>query len=233
MTAILQRELNRLREMVLALGDRVVEAVRQAVRAVETRDAALAQRVIDGDHEIDQMEVDVEEECLKILALHQPVAIDLRFIVSVLKINSDLERIGDKASGIAKKAARLAAEEPVQATVDFQGMAEQVLDMLRRSLGALVDMNRALAVEVCQGDTAINELDDANAARLRDLVARGQGNPRALGLMIELSSALERVADHATNIAEDVIYMVDGTIVRHHPEMTGAPHPRRRRTDQA
>ncbi|MBN1478296.1 phosphate signaling complex protein PhoU [Candidatus Sumerlaeota bacterium] len=216
MTQVFFRDIARLKGRVLALGEIVERAVEDGVRSVETRDEALAGRVIEGDRRIDEMEIEIEEECLKILALHQPVAQDLRFLVAVLKMNNDLERIGDKAAGLARKACRLGALPRPEIAVDHGTMAEKTLAMLLDSLRSLLDRDRDLAVRVCTSDDEINALEDEHTRALRTFVSAHPAHAEACGLLIEVSSALERIADLATNIAEDVIYMIDGTIVRHH-----------------
>jgi phosphate transport system protein len=215
MTQIFLREIERLHRHIQHLGEVIEGAVRDGIRAVETRDTELAQRVIAGDQRVDEMEVEIEEECLKILTLHQPVANDLRFIVAVLKMNNDLERIGDKAAGLGKKAIKLAAEERATAEVDHHGMADKALSMLSDSLSSLISRDRELAQAVCERDDEINALEEEHTSQLRNNAMKHPQQTKACGLLIEVSSALERVADLATNIAEDVIYMIDGTIIRH------------------
>lgn len=214
----LQREIEKLKKHMLTLGTVVEESVRRSVIAIEKRDAKLAERVIEDDLEIDRMEVDLEEEGLKILALHQPVAIDLRYIVAVLKIDNDLERIGDLAVNIAERAAFLATQPPIDIPFDFPTMVEKAQAMLRKSLDALVDMDEELAYEVCAAD---DEVDAINREMYR-LVEEGiRSHPERVQCLIHLLSAsrhLERIADHATNIAEDVIYMIEGEVVRHKAE---------------
>jgi len=161
------------------------------------------------------MEVDLEEDCLKILALHQPVAIDLRFIVAVLKINSDLERIGDEAVNIAERARFLSSKEKLDFLLDFPPMAEKVQSMLNKSLRSLVDMDSRAAREVCISD---DEIDAINKQMFIKVQERMKIHPEEIERLIPLLSVsryLERIADHATNIAEDVIYMVEGVITRH------------------
>ena len=211
----LQREIDRLKKNILALGAMVEESVDLAVKSIEDRDAKLAQRVLNTDNDIDQTEVDLEEDCLKVLALHQPVAIDLRFIIAVLKINSDLERIGDLACNIAERA--LVISQYPQATVpyDLQGLVDKTKWMLRSSLDSLVNLDAALARTVRASD---NLVDDINR-EMYDLVkAAIRQRPNDLDILIPyltVSRNLERIADHATNIAEDVIYMIEGVIARH------------------
>src|SRR5512136_3014393 len=158
---LLHKEIQRLKQQLLFLGTLIEERVNLAMKAVDQRDQAMALRVIDGDSEIDQMEVDLEEECLKVLALHQPVAIDLRVIIAVLKINNDLERIGDLAVAIAERALDLSAAREITLPFDFPGMSASVQTMLRKSLDALVNWDVVLANEVCTLD---DEVDEDNRA---------------------------------------------------------------------
>jgi phosphate transport system protein len=214
----LMREIENLKREILTLGACVEDRVREATLAIENRDAALARSIVEKDVEIDDTEVKVEETCLKILALHQPVAIDLRFIIAVLKINNDLERIGDLAVNIAERAEFLANRPPVKVRLDFVGMAHGAQAMVTKSLDALVNMSTKLASEVCDSD---NEIDAANRKMYVDIQQAIREVPDQIESLIHLLSVsrhLERIADHATNIAEDVIYMIDGQIVRHHAE---------------
>jgi phosphate transport system protein len=210
-----QREIERLKKKILALSAVVEESVRRAIRSVEERDTCLAQRVIKTDGEIDQTEIDVEEECLKILALHQPVAIDLRFIVAVLKINNDLERIGDMAVNIAERAVFLSTQDKLDIPFKLRDMAEKAQSMLRRSLDALVNLDSALALKVCAADDEVDDLFRIMYDHVKDGVAKQPENADSLINILSVSRYLERIADHATNIAEDVVYMIEGAIVRH------------------
>ena len=214
----LQTDLNSLKEHTLALAAEVEESVRLAVRALEERNSSLASRVIDYDHTVDKKEVALEEDCLKILALHQPVAVDLRLVVAILKLNSDLERIGDLAVNIAERAQFLASREPVPTPMNFAGMAEITRNMLRKALDALVNMDIKLAREVCATDDEVDAINREMFAQVQNGI---RDNPEQMECLLHLLSAsrhLERIADHATNIAEDVIYTVDGEIVRHRAE---------------
>ncbi len=218
MSLHLRRELDRLKRRVLSLGALVEEHLYKSVRALVDRDAALARKIIDWDLEVDHMEVEVEEDCLKILALHQPVAIDLRFIIATIKINSDLERIGDLAVNIAERAEYLAAEPVVDIPFDFEGMADRARSMVRLSLDALVNMDTRLAAEVIASDDAVDEMNRRMYDQVKDAIRK---HPEYLDQLVHILSTsrhLERVADHATNIAEDVIYMIEGEIVRHRTE---------------
>lgn len=215
MTRHLEREIDRLKESILSVGTLVEESLNKSVRAFKDRDKELAGNVIEGDAVIDQMEVEVEEECLKILALHQPVAIDLRYIISVLKINNDLERIADLAVNIAKRSNSMANRPPVDVPDSIPRIASMVQEMLRKSLEALVRMDVSLAREVLKSD---DEVDDLHSGMYPTVQSMIEGDPVHMAEYIQLlgiSRYLERAADHSTNIAEDVIYMVEGEIHRH------------------
>jgi len=214
----LQREIENLKKKILSLGARVEMTVHEAIRSIETRDAALARKIIDEDVQIDRTEVEVEEECLKILALYQPVAADLRFIVAVLKINNDLERIGDLAVNIAERSAYLAGQPEVNVSFDFAQMSEKTEAMLNKSLDALVNLSSQLAHEVCISDDAIDDMNRQAYLRIQEAIRKHPDQMSSLIHLLSVSRHLERIADHATNIAEDVIYMIDGEIVRHKTE---------------
>lgn len=218
MTVHMKREIDRLKQMLLSLCSLVEDSLRQAVKSIKEQNASLATRVIETDVQIDHMEVDVEEECLKILALYQPVAIDLRFIITALKINNDLERIGDLAVNLAERSQFLATQKKIDVPFDFDAMTEKTESMLRKSLDALVNMDSGLAYEVCAAD---DEVDAMNRQMFHTVQQQIRTDPKQVEPLIHLLSAsrhLERVADHATNIAEDVIYMLEGKIIRHKAE---------------
>ena len=216
MSVHLHREIDELKKRILGLSALVEESVYKAVKAVEARDEKLAREVIEGDQQLDMVEVEVEEECLKILALHQPVAADLRFIVAVLKINNDLERIGDLAVNIASRAIKLSAiKTQPEALIDFQDLESKVQQMLRRSLESLVNLNEEIAKSVCSSDDAI---DDINRSIHKQVIQATREHPNDVErfiILLSVSKNLERIADHATNIAEDVLYMIRGEIVKH------------------
>ncbi|NQV33270.1 MAG: phosphate signaling complex protein PhoU [Phycisphaeraceae bacterium] len=218
MAVHLLREIENLKKEILMVGAMAELSVREATKAIETYDSTLALQVIDKDVQLDQMEVDVEEACLKVLALHQPVAADLRFIVAVLKINSDLERVGDLSVNIAERVLVLAARPKMDIGFDFSTMASRVQAMLKRSLDALVNHDVDLAQWVCVQD---DEIDGMNR-QMHQMVQRAiRDRPEHTEVLIHMLSAvrhLERIADHATNIAEDVIYMIKGEIIRHQAE---------------
>jgi len=211
----LQKELQKMKKRILSLGTMVEERVRMAIKAVETRDEKLAKRIIVMDQEIDENEVEVEEECLKILALHQPVAVDLRFLTAVIKINNDLERIGDQAVNIADRVVSISRRPPATVPFDYTLMAEKTEAMLRESLDALVNLDADLAYKVCLKD---DEVDDMNREIYDKVKAGIRSQPERVGYLINfllVSRHLERIADLTTNIAEEVIYMVEGEISRH------------------
>jgi phosphate transport system protein len=189
--------------------------VSKAVRAVTERDRVLAQKVIDSDTAVDQTEVEIEEECLKILALHQPVALDLRFVIAVLKLNNDLERIADLAVQIAEQVEPLIAEGDRPYPIDVTPMARKAQAMLRRVLDALVERDAEAARRVWAADDEVDALHREVYTRVKLLCRQQPEQANFLIHLLSVSRYLERIADLATNIAEDVIYMTDGEIVRH------------------
>ena len=215
MTKHIHRQMDALKQKILYVGTLVEEAIANAISALINRDAVMAQKVIANDTVIDRMEVEVEEECLKILALYQPVANDLRFVVATLKINNDLERMGDLAKNIAKRTAYLATAEPFDLPVDFRGMAMKAQNMVKQSLDALVNADTSLARQVRDED---DEVDESRQRIRQQILAAIRRNPERTEYLLKLNSVskhLERMADMATNVAEDVVYMVEGEIVRH------------------
>lgn len=215
MTSHFHRELEKLKRMILSLGAMVEDRVRKAKKAVDTIDADLAREIIDADIEIDYMEVEVEEECLKALALYQPVAVDLRFLIAVIKINNELERIGDQAVNIAERVLVVAKQSRHNFMFDYSSMSRKAEKMLKMSLDALVNLDVDLALKVCAMDDEVDKIKK----KAYDKIKQGMHEyPQQLGYMINLlliSRHLERLADHTTNIAEEVIYMIEGEIIRH------------------
>jgi len=218
MTVHMKREIDKLKKMLMSLCEVVEESLRQAVKSIKERDAKLAEKVIETDIEIDHMEVDIEEECLKILALYQPVAIDLRFIITALKIDNDLERIGDLAVNLAERSKFLAGRQEEEIPFDFDEMTEKTKSMLHKSLEALVNMDAKLAYEVCAADDEVDNINSQMYLIVQDTICKHPERTEFLVHLLSASRHLERVADHATNIAEDVIYMIEGRIVRHKAE---------------
>jgi phosphate transport system protein len=210
------RELDKIKKMILSLGALVEKRVNEVKQAVEDRDVAIAKKIIQLDHEIDQMEVDIEEECLKIIALHQPVATDLRFLIAVIKINNDLERIGDQVVNIAQRVVSIAKRPTAAYNFDYSVMANKAEAMLRMSLDSLVNQDLDNAIRVLHLDDEVDAIKDEVYDLIKKAIAGGVTDD--IGYMINLlliSRHIERLADHATNIAEEVVYMIEGEIVRH------------------
>lgn len=215
MTRHFQNEILRLKKKILHLAAMVEEGLQMAVTSVTDSDRDLAKRVIDADPIIDTWEIEVEEECLKILALHQPVAADLRYIIAVLKINSDLERIADLAVNIAERAEILAGHDDIPFPFDLDEMLELVMKMVRESVDALVSSDQKKAHHVCLSDDAIDSRHEDAFRIVKDKIKSHPELTEYFVSLLSVSTYLERIADHATNIAEDVIYMIEGEIVRH------------------
>ena len=215
MSKHLIRDLDVLKTELLEMGRRVEESISQATRALRTKDRELAKSVIAADAAIDMLENGIEDACLKILALHQPVAQDLRFVVVALKVNNDLERVGDLAANFAERALDLRELPPLQLDLDIDGMGEAARGMLRRSLDALVTLDVDLARQVCKDDDAVDQM---HRGMFKVVQAHMNAHPEHVEQGVELLSLsryLERIADLATNIAEDLIFLVEGDIVRH------------------
>ena len=211
----LQREIDKLKRKILALGALVEVNLRLAVQAIETHDATKARKVIATDLEIDESEVEVEEECLKLLALYQPVAKDLRFIIAVVKINSELERIGDLAANVAERAEQLAAEYPVPVPRSLPVISDRVRSILEGVLDALVQQDAVQARKLLAADDEVDELYRQLLEELKDELRADLDHLDAIVLLFSVARYMERLADHANNIAEDVLYMVEGEILRH------------------
>jgi len=214
MAGHLQRAIEKIKKEILSLGAMVEDRFQKAIYAVKTGDLELAQKIIDTDFQIDEREVEVEEECLKILALYQPVAMDLRFFVAVIKINNDLERIADYAANISRRFIT-SSQDPNKFKYDYTSMADQAAKMLRMSLDALVQMDVDMAYDVRDMDEDVNIMrNDAYDSMKKDI----QKHPEMVGEIINMyliSRHLERIGDHTTNIAEEVIYLIEGEIIRH------------------
>jgi phosphate transport system protein len=215
----LQKDIDNLKNKIITMGSETEDRVYKASLSLINRDERLINEVIQSDRQIDKMEVEIEEHCLKILALYQPVAIDLRFIIAVLKINNELERVGDIAVNIAERAAFLCKYKDFEIPYDVKGMATKVESMVTRSIDALVHMDVQLAHKIRAEDDQVDEYNREMYARVKDMLIK---SPEDINCMLHAVSAgrhLERIADHACNIAEDVIYLVDAEIVRHTPEV--------------
>jgi phosphate transport system protein len=212
-----EKELRDIREGLLYLGALVEKAIEQAIKSLMERDTELARTVICNDNAIDQLDVEIEEKCIRILALRQPTARDLRFITTAIKINGHLERIGDMAANIAEKAIILSEEPPMKPYIDIPRMAEIARGMIKESLDALVHEDTNLAQKVRIEDETI---DNLNEQVFRELLTFMMEDPRKIHralIIMQISKSLERIADHAEGIADMVVYMVTGKIVRHAP----------------
>ncbi len=211
----LDQDLDRVRQALLKMGGMVEGMVAKATQALLDRNNQLCAEVIEGDNQVDQMEIEIDEACHLILGTKQPTAVDLRFLVAVMKINSDLERIGDSAVNIAQSVEQLNEQPTLKPYIDLPHLSQLVQDMVRKSLDAFVRRDTALATEVCQSDDAV---DGLYKQIFRELLTYMIEDPktvsRALHLLL-VSRNMERIADHATNIAEDVIYYVEGRDIRH------------------
>ena len=215
MTIHFQNELEKIKKRILALGSMVEERVRMAVKAIDTNDMDVVEKIINTDYEIDETEVEVEEECLKVLALYQPVAVDLRFIICVIKINNDLERIADEAVNIAQRVQVIAKSDRDEIAFDYSSMAEKAQNMLKKSLDAFVNMDLDLAFNVLTLDDEVDAMHRNAYDSIKQSLA---DHPEKVGFFINMyliSRHIERIADHATNIAEEVVYLIEGEIVRH------------------
>jgi phosphate transport system protein len=210
------REIDQLKQTILQLGTLVEDRLRRACAILDTRDEEQAQAIMNADWEIDDMEIRVEEECLKILALHQPVARDLRLIVSIIKINSELERIADIAVNIAKRVLTITRNRTPDYLfeLDYQTMAAKALEMVKTSLDALVTEDAALARKVFLMDEEVNRLRDGAYKAVLGEISHRPDNAACLINVYLIARHLERIGDRASNIAEEVIYLVEGEIVR-------------------
>ena len=215
MTKHLNRELEKIKKQILSLGALVEERVHMAAEAIDTRDALIARKIIETDYEIDELEVDIEEECLKVMALHQPVAVDLRFLIATIKINNDLERIGDQAVNIAERVEIASKRPPLDFSFDYAAMAERAQRMLKLSLDALVNLDLDLALKVITLDDEVDAMQRKAYDNIKVAMQQHTDRVGYLINMLLISRHLERLADHATNIAEEVIYLIEGEIVRH------------------
>lgn len=215
MPSHLERQIERLKNEVIRLGTRAEESVQKSLRAMENRDMALAEQVIAEDRLIDELEMDLEEECLKLLALYQPVATDLRYIVSVLKINSDLENIGDQAKKIGRRVLSLCNQPAHGQVFERTKLIERASWSVKHCLDAMFNLDAELARKVIDAEAQVDELSEELAAQIQETMSR---SPKHIGsLLDELSicSHLEQIGDYTKKIAEDVVYMSEAKIIRH------------------
>ncbi len=214
-SATFDAELDELRTLLLAMGGKVEMMISGSVKALVDRDTPLAERIVAMDHEVNHLEVTIDEKCLELLALRQPTARDLRFITLALKIVTDLERIGDKCANIAKRSSELNQEPQLKPYIDIPRMAHWTEVMVKEALDAFVRSDADLAIKVCKDDSFVDEINDQIQ---RELLTFMMEDPSAITRSMKLNyvaKSLERIADHATNIAEMVIFMVKGKDIRH------------------
>jgi len=214
-----EEDLRKLREDILYMGGLVEDQIQKAVKSLVDRESDLANIIIERDHEVNRLDVDIDDLCIRLLALHQPAGRDLRFITTGLKITTDLERIGDMAVNICERALELNQEPQLKPYIDIPRMAQIAEGMIRESLDAFVREDTDLALKVCKDDEQVDQL---NSQIFREVISFMIGDPLTINRAMKLSSIskyLERIADHATNIAEMVIFMVKGKSIRHMKEL--------------
>ncbi len=210
-----QEELDELKGRLLEMGGLAEDRLRLAVRGLVERDATLVEKVLTGDGAINQLHIDIDDRCFKLLALHQPMAVDLRSIVAAVKINTDLERVGDLAVNISEAVRRYLQHPPVKELIDIPRMAELAQDMLRDALDAFVRRDVTLAQHVLAQDDTLDALKTAVFRELLTFMIKDSSTIEPALDLILISRHLERIGDHATNVAEDVIFMVSAKDVRH------------------
>ena len=215
MTKHFQNEIDKLKIKILHLAAMVEENLQIAVKSITEYDISLAKEVLKSEPNVDSLEVEVEEDCLKILALYQPVAADLRYIITVLKINNDLERIADLAANIAKRTKTIARHSGVEIPFDLHEMLNITVEMVKASVDALVTNDTQKAYQVISDDDKIDDHDSNAFKVVQEKIRINSDYTEYYISLLSVSRNLERIADHATNIAEDVIYLIDGEIVRH------------------
>lgn len=210
-----EREVDHLKRRILEIGGMVEEMIRESIRSLDDRSSRRADWVIARDRDVDAFDVAVEEECLKLLALYQPTAIDLRYILAVLRINASLERMADQAVNIAERARSFAALERMGVPEDIHAIESMTLEMVRNCLDSLVHLDTERARHVLRTDDAVDELHRRIFDRIEQSMLADPANVKPGLLLLSVARNLERVADEATNIAEDVVYLVEGEIIRH------------------
>ena len=214
-----EEELKKLREEILYMGGLVEDQIQKAVKSLVERDSELAEIIVERDREVNRLDIDIDDLCIRLLALHQPAGRDLRFITTGLKITKDLERIGDMAVNFSERTLELNQEPQLKPYIDIPRMATIAQRMIRESLDAFVREDTDLALKVCKDD---QEVDDLNSQIFRETISFMIADPQTINRAMKISSVskyLERIADHATNIAEMVIFMVKGKSIRHLKEL--------------
>ena len=208
-------ELNELRSQILRMGGLVEAQIERSIKALVDRDNDLATEVIEGDRLVNTMDVEIDENCLRLLALQQPTARDLRFVITAMKISTELERMSDLAENICERAIELNEEPQLKPYIDIPRMANWTMRMVRESLDAFVLKDAALARKVCADDDFVDHLTHQLFRELISFMIENQGTITRAIRVTSIGKYIERIADHATNIAELVIYMVEGKIIRH------------------
>jgi phosphate transport system protein len=209
------QELAQLKEQLLRMGSVVERQIVRSMQSLVERDSELATKVVDHDRDVNSLDVDIDDTCIRLLALHQPTARDLRFITTAMKISSELERMGDLAENIARRALELNEEPQLKPYIDLPRMGDWTMLMVQECLNAFVNSDSKLARKVCNDDDYV---DDLNEQLFRELLSFMLENPKTITRAIRLTfgaKSLERIADHATNVAELVVYMVEGKNIRH------------------
>ncbi|MBF0318181.1 MAG: phosphate signaling complex protein PhoU [Nitrospirae bacterium] len=219
--AIRPDELKHLKEMILKMASLVEASIRDCVRALVTQEPIIAKGVIAADLTINAFDVQIDEECIRLIARRQPVGRDLRFITTGMKITSDLERIADHAVNIAERALKLSEAHPMKAYSDIARMREIVQRMVKDAIDSFVNEDKGLAKDVIERDDEVDEINSSIVNELMLVMAKEPENIVQASQLIYISRNIERIGDHATNIAEVIIYMVDGRIVRHMADITG------------
>lgn len=215
MSLHLEQELKSVKQLVFKMSDIVIESINNSIESLKSLDSVLAEMVVNNDSKIDMLEKEIDEELVKILVTRQPAAIDLRLVMSLLKINTDLERMGDMATGIAKETIRLKGKSLIKPLIDIPRMAEIAIDMLTSALQSITEMDSEKAKRVIATDT---QIDDLNRQIYRELYSYMAENPHTITESLSLiwvAKALERIGDHAGNIAEKAIFYIDGIDIRH------------------
>jgi phosphate transport system protein len=216
-------ELETFRSRLILMGETAIEQVRSAIKALEEGSPSQADQVIAADDKLDRLEIEIDDEAVRYMNLRAPIATDLRLVIVGMKASHDLERVGDEATSIAKRAIKLSAEPALKPYIDIPRMAMMALEMLRDALDCFLQIDEAKAVAVCKRDA---EVDDINRQLYRELTSFMVENPATISRAIELmfiSKSIERIADHATNIAEEMIYLSHGKDVRHSDEIKKTP----------
>jgi len=212
----LEEEINKLKKMLFEMASSAEEMIAKSIKALQENNMVLAEDVIKSDERLNNMEIDIDNQCIRILALYHPEAQDLRTVTMIMKINNDLERIGGHAVNIAEKTLYLADKPPVKPLIDIPKMADRAIEMLQQSLDSFVNKDPKLAIQVCKKD---DEVDALEPQIVRELITYMISDPKTIDRSLSLiliARELERVADLATNIAEDTYYLASGKIIKHH-----------------